>query len=38
MNGEESSLVSEVKVKQQQNPTLLELKANVHKQKVMDSE
>ena len=35
MNGAESSLVSEVKEKQDQDPILLELKANVHKQKVM---
>ncbi|WMV46288.1 hypothetical protein MTR67_039673 [Solanum verrucosum] len=35
MNGAESSLVSEVKEKQDQNPILLELKANVHKEKVM---
>ncbi|KAH0702583.1 hypothetical protein KY285_016861 [Solanum tuberosum] len=33
MNGAESSLVSEVKEKQDQDPILLELKANVHKQK-----
>ncbi|KAH0658244.1 hypothetical protein KY289_026992 [Solanum tuberosum] len=35
MNGAESSLVSEVKNKQDQDPLLLELKASVHKQKVM---
>ncbi|KAH0712366.1 hypothetical protein KY289_008325 [Solanum tuberosum] len=35
MNGDESSLVLEVKEKQDQDPMLLELKANVHKQKVM---
>ncbi|MCQ7842166.1 hypothetical protein NP236_23545, partial [Salmonella enterica] len=35
MNGAESSLVSEVKEKQDQDPILLELKANVHKQKVI---
>ncbi|WMV32620.1 hypothetical protein MTR67_026005 [Solanum verrucosum] len=35
MNGVESSLVSEVKEKQDQDPILLELKVNVHKQKVM---
>ncbi|KAH0670766.1 hypothetical protein KY290_026160 [Solanum tuberosum] len=35
MNGVESLLVSEVKVKQDQDPISLELKANVHKQKVM---
>ena len=35
MNGAESSLVSEVKEKQDQDPILLELKAFVHKQKVM---
>ncbi|KAH0658205.1 hypothetical protein KY289_026953 [Solanum tuberosum] len=35
MNGAESSLVSEVKGKQYQDPILLELKANVHKQKVL---
>ncbi|KAH0698695.1 hypothetical protein KY284_012910 [Solanum tuberosum] len=34
-NGAESSLVSEVKEKHDQDPILLELKANVHKQKVM---
>ncbi|KAH0693675.1 hypothetical protein KY285_020772 [Solanum tuberosum] len=33
MNGAESSLVSEVKEKQDQDPILLELKANIHKQK-----
>ncbi|WMV33412.1 hypothetical protein MTR67_026797 [Solanum verrucosum] len=35
MNGTESSLVSEVKEKQDRDPILLELKANVHKQKVI---
>ncbi|XP_025888838.1 uncharacterized protein [Solanum lycopersicum] len=35
MNGAESSLVSEVKEKQDQDPILLELKANVYKKKVM---
>ena len=35
MNGAESSLVSEVKEKQNQDPILLELKANVHKQKIV---
>ena len=35
MNGTESSLALEVKEKQDQDPILLELKANVHKQKVM---
>ncbi|KAL3380163.1 hypothetical protein AABB24_000674 [Solanum stoloniferum] len=35
MNGAESPLVSEVKEKQDQDPILLELKANVHKKKVM---
>ncbi|WMV37549.1 hypothetical protein MTR67_030934 [Solanum verrucosum] len=35
MNGAESSLVSEVKEKQDQEPIFLELKANVHKQKVL---
>ncbi|KAH0728063.1 hypothetical protein KY284_003928 [Solanum tuberosum] len=34
-NGAESSLVSEVKEKQDQDPILLDLKANVHKQKVL---
>ena len=34
-NGVESSLVSEVKGKKDQDPILLELKANVHKQKVL---
>ncbi|KAH0661922.1 hypothetical protein KY284_026853 [Solanum tuberosum] len=34
-NGDESLLVSEVKEKQDQDPILLELKANVHKQKLM---
>ncbi len=38
MNGAESSLVSEVKETQDQDPILLELKANVHKQKVMSFE
>ena len=38
MNEVESSLVFEVKRKQDQNPVLLELKANVHKHKVMDFE
>ena len=33
MNGAESSLVLEVKEKQDQDPILLELKASVHKQK-----
>ncbi|WMV25233.1 hypothetical protein MTR67_018618 [Solanum verrucosum] len=35
MNGAKSSLVFEVKEKQDQDPILRELKANVHKQKVM---
>ncbi|WMV51099.1 hypothetical protein MTR67_044484 [Solanum verrucosum] len=35
MNGTESSLVSEVKGKHDQDPILLELKANVHKQKAL---
>ncbi|KAH0781716.1 hypothetical protein KY290_001314 [Solanum tuberosum] len=35
MNGDESSLVSEVKEKHDQDPILLKLKANVHKKKVM---
>ncbi|KAH0633253.1 hypothetical protein KY284_036039 [Solanum tuberosum] len=35
MNGAESSLVSEVKGKQDQDPISLELKANVHKRKVI---
>ncbi|KAH0784270.1 hypothetical protein KY290_003868 [Solanum tuberosum] len=35
LNGAESSLVSEVNEKQDQDPILLELKANVHKQKVL---
>ncbi|KAH0678989.1 hypothetical protein KY284_020074 [Solanum tuberosum] len=35
MNGTESSLVSEVKEKQDQDPILLDLKENVHKLKVM---
>ena len=34
-NGDESSLVSEVKEKQDQDPILLELKENVHKQRVL---
>jgi len=38
MNGAESSFVSEVKMKQDQDPILLELKANIHKQKVMSFE
>ncbi|KAH0683010.1 hypothetical protein KY289_020762 [Solanum tuberosum] len=38
MNGAESSLLSEVKEKQDQDLILLELKANVHKQKVMSFE
>ena len=38
MNGVESSLVSELKEKQDQDPVLLELKVNVHKQKVMTFE
>ncbi|XP_015165553.1 uncharacterized protein [Solanum tuberosum] len=38
MNGDESTLVFEVKEKQDQDPTLLELKANVHKQKVITFE
>ncbi|KAH0759938.1 hypothetical protein KY290_023431 [Solanum tuberosum] len=38
MNGAKSSLVSEVKEKQDQDPFFLELKANVHKQKVMSFE
>ena len=37
-NGTESSLVSEVKEKQDQDPIFLELKANVHKQRVLDFE
>ncbi|WMV46834.1 hypothetical protein MTR67_040219 [Solanum verrucosum] len=35
MNGAESSLMLEVKGKQDQDPILLELKANVHKQKAL---
>ncbi|KAH0641167.1 hypothetical protein KY285_037753 [Solanum tuberosum] len=35
MNGAESSLVSEIKGKQDQDPILLELKANIHKKKVL---
>ena len=35
MNGSESSLVSEVKGKQDQDPILHELKANVHKKNVL---
>ncbi|KAH0758385.1 hypothetical protein KY290_021878 [Solanum tuberosum] len=35
MNGSESSLVSEVKYKKDQDPLLLELKESAHKQKVM---
>ena len=35
MNGAESSLVSEVKEKQDQDPILLDLKANVQKQRVL---
>uniref|UniRef100_M1B792 Retrotransposon gag protein n=1 Tax=Solanum tuberosum TaxID=4113 RepID=M1B792_SOLTU len=38
MNRAEFSLVSEVKEKQDENPILLELKASVHKQKVMSFE
>ena len=38
MNKVESSLVTEVKKKQDQYLIFLELKANVHKQKVMASE
>jgi len=38
MNGAESSLVSEVKENQDQDPILLEFKVNVHKQKVLDFE
>ena len=34
-NGDESSLVSGVKEKQDQDPILLDLKANVHKQRVL---
>ena len=34
-NGAESSMVVEVKEKQDQDPILLQLKDNVHKQKVM---
>ena len=34
-NGAESSLVAEVKEKQDQDPIFLELKVNVHKQKVL---
>jgi len=37
MNEVESSLVSEVKEKQDKDPIFLELNANVHKQKVMGS-
>ena len=37
-NGAESSLVSEVKEKQDQDPILLDLKANVHKHIVLDFE
>lgn len=38
MNKTESSLVSEVKEKQDKYPLLLELKKNVHKQNVMNFE
>ena len=38
MNGAESSFVSKVKGKQDQDLILLELKANVHKNKVLDFE
>jgi len=38
MNGAKSSLVSEVKGKQDQDPLLLELKARVYKQKVVTFE
>ena len=38
MIGVESSLVSKVKDKQDQDPILLKLKASVHKQKVMTFE
>ncbi|KAG5576493.1 hypothetical protein H5410_056627 [Solanum commersonii] len=38
MNGAESSLVSELNGEQDQDPILLELKANVHKQKVFTFE
>ncbi|WMV54739.1 hypothetical protein MTR67_048124 [Solanum verrucosum] len=38
MNGDESSLVLEVKEKQGKDPIFPELKANVHKKKVMDFE
>ncbi|XP_069148082.1 uncharacterized protein [Solanum lycopersicum] len=34
-NGDESSFVSEIKEKQDQDPILLELKANFHKQRVL---
>lgn len=33
-NGDESSLVSEVKEKQDQDPIFLDFKTNVHKQRV----
>ena len=38
MNGAESSFVPEVKAKKDQDLIFLELKANVHKKKVMDFE
>ena len=38
MNGDESSLVSEVKEKQDQDLMLLELKSNVQKQRVLSFE
>lgn len=38
MNGVESSLVSEVKEKQEQDPIFHELKANVQKKLLMDFE
>ena len=38
MNGSESSLLSEVKGKQDQDPIRLDLKASVHKKKVMTFE
>ena len=37
-NRDESSLVSKVKEKQDQDPILLGLKANVHNQRVLDFE
>ena len=35
INGAESSLLSEVKEKQDQDPILFDLKSNVHKQRVL---